>query len=224
MKHPILHRLQRLLDPGVIAIIRADSPARLLPLAEALYTGGVMAMEITMTTPGALETIAAIAECFRAIPQETRPLIGAGSILDPETARAALLAGAEFLVTPTTSVPTIRIANRYGTPIISGAYTPTEALHAYEQGADCIKIFPAENLGPSYIRNLLAPMPQLPLVPTGGVTIENLDTWVKAGSVAVGVGSALFDTRLLTSEDWPAIRDRAAAFVAAMHQARCKES
>lgn len=219
MKHHLLQRLQRLLDPGVIAIIRADSPDRLLPLTEALHEGGIMAMEITMTTPGALESIAAIAERFRAIPQERRPLIGVGSILDPETARAALLAGAEFLVTPTTSIPTIRLANRYGIPIISGAYTPTEALHAYEQGADCIKIFPAENLGPSYIKNLLAPMPQLPLIPTGGVTIENLDTWVKAGSVAVGVGSALFDKRLLSSEDWPAVRARAEAFVAAMRKA-----
>jgi len=226
MKH---HLFQRLLDPGIIAIIRADSPDRLIPLAGALHEGGVMAMEITMTTPGALEAIAAIAGRFRAIPQDERPLIGAGSVLDPETARAALLAGATFLVTPTTSIPTIRLANRYGKPIISGAYTPTEALHAFEHGADAVKIFPAENLGPSYIRNLLAPMPHLPLIPTGGVTVENLATWMKAGSVAVGVGSALVGKALPDSREgdegeegaeWAGIRARAAAFVAAMKAAR----
>lgn len=217
MKH---HLLQRLLDPGVIAILRADSSAQLLSVAEALHEGGVTAMEVTMTTPGALEVVAAIAERFRAIAATVRPLIGVGSVLDPETCRAAILAGADFIVTPTLSVPTIRVANRYGKPIVSGAYTPTEALHAYENGADCIKIFPAENLGPGYIRNVLAPMPHLPLIPTGGITVENLDTWVKAGSVAVGIGSALVEKQWLTTGDWASIRTRAAAFVAAMKAAR----
>lgn len=213
MKH---HLISRLLDPGIVAIIRADAPAHLTEAAAALYAGGVTAMEVTLTTPGALEVIREIAARNRG----NSLLIGVGSVLDAESCRAALLAGAEFVVTPTYNEAVIRMCNRYGKPIISGAYTPTEALHAIEMGADFAKIFPAEQLGPQYIKNILAPMPHLPLIPTGGVTVDNVHEWIAAGSAGIGVGSALVSREILKRQDWPLLAERAAAFVHAMKQAR----
>jgi len=154
--------IHRLLNPGVVAVIRADSSAQLLNICTALADGGVTGMEITMTTPNALEAIKEVTTALG-----SRIYMGVGSVIDATTARLAILAGAEFVVTPITKEEIIRCCNRYSKPIVCGAYTPTEALNAYELGADFIKIFPADGLGPNYIKAIKAPMPQLQIIPTG---------------------------------------------------------
>ncbi|MCX6968300.1 MAG: bifunctional 4-hydroxy-2-oxoglutarate aldolase/2-dehydro-3-deoxy-phosphogluconate aldolase [Verrucomicrobia bacterium] len=207
--------LDRIVNPGIVAIIRADSSDQLLCAAEALYEGGVTGMEVTMTTPNALQVINDVAKRFG-----KKILIGVGSVLDSETCRAAILAGAEFVVTPTTRPEVIKMCNRYGMPIASGAYTPTEALTAYEAGADFVKIFPADQLGPQYIKNILAPMPQLQIIPTGGVTIATTEAFIKAGSVALGVGGSLVSKEILKAQDWKKLTETAAAFVEAINKAR----
>ncbi len=204
----------RLLNPGVIAIIRAHSSDALLNAAEALHAGGITAMEITMTTPNALSAISDVAAKFG-----DTLLIGVGSVLDPETCRAAILAGAEFVITPVTKPEVIRLANRYGKPIASGAFTPTEALLAHESGADFIKLFPADHAGPEYIKNILAPLPMLQFIPTGGVNVKNAATWIDAGCVAVGAGSALVSREILEKRDWATLTARAEEFVAAVKSA-----
>jgi 2-dehydro-3-deoxyphosphogluconate aldolase/(4S)-4-hydroxy-2-oxoglutarate aldolase len=207
--------LQRLTEPGVIAIIRADSSEQLTAAAEALYEGGVTAMEVTMTTPNALQVIGDVTARMG-----DKVLMGVGSVLDPETARAAILAGAEFVVTPVTRPDVIRLCNRYGKPVASGAFTPTEALLGHESGADFIKLFPADLGGPNYIKNLLAPLPMLQIIPTGGVTPENAEAFLRAGSVALGAGSTLVSREILQSRDWRELSARAAKFVAAVKGAR----
>jgi 2-dehydro-3-deoxyphosphogluconate aldolase/(4S)-4-hydroxy-2-oxoglutarate aldolase len=207
--------IKRLLDPGVIAIIRADSSDDLMAAAEALADGGVTAMEVTMTTPDALRVIGDVATQFG-----DRILMGVGSVLDPETARVAILAGAEFVVTPVTRPEVVRMCNRYGKPIASGAFTATEALLSHESGADFIKIFPADQAGPAYIRNLLAPLPMLQIVPTGGITPENAGDFLAAGSVALGVGSYLVSREILQNKDWKRLRERAETFVKAVAKFR----
>jgi 2-dehydro-3-deoxyphosphogluconate aldolase/(4S)-4-hydroxy-2-oxoglutarate aldolase len=207
--------LQRLTQPGVIAIIRADSSEQLTAAAEALYEGGITAMEVTMTTPNALQVISDVSGRMG-----DKVLMGVGSVLDPETARAAILAGAEFVVTPVTRPDVIRLCNRYGKPVASGAFTPTEALLGHESGADFIKLFPAYLGGPNYIKNLLAPLPMLQIIPTGGVTPENAEAFLRAGSVALGAGSTLVSREILQSRDWRELSARAATFVAAVKGAR----
>lgn len=209
------HIIQRLLDPGIIAIIRADSSAQLLSVAEALLAGGVTAMEVTMTTPGALRVISEVTARFG-----ERILMGVGSVLDPETCRAAILAGAQFVVTPVTRPEVIRVSNRYGKPIASGAFTPTECLLAHESGADFVKLFPAEFGGPKYIRTILAPLPMLQIIPTGGVTPETAQDFLDAGSVALGAGSSLVSKEVLANQDWAGLTRRAEQFVAAVKAAR----
>ena len=206
-----LEIIQRLLDPGIIAIIRADSSESLLRAAEALLAGGVTAMEITMTTPNALQVIGDVTAKFG-----DRVVMGVGSVLDAETARAALLAGAEFVVTPVTKVEVIRLCNRYGKPIASGAFTPTECLLAYESGADFVKLFPADQAGPGYIKNILAPLPMLQIIPTGGVTPETAGAFLQAGSVALGAGSALVSREILAQRDWKKLTALAGEFVRAV--------
>jgi len=210
--------IKRLLDPGVIAIIRADSSDDLMEAVEALEAGGVTAMEVTMTTPDAIRVIGDVTAQFG-----DRILMGVGSVLDPETARVAILAGAEFVVTPVTRPEVIRMCNRYGKPIASGAFTATEALLAHESGADFIKIFPADQAGPAYIKNLLAPLPMLQIVPTGGVTPENAADFLAAGCVALGAGSTLVSKEILQSKDWKRLREWAEAFVKAVRLAKSKK-
>ena len=205
--------LKRLLDPGIIAILRADSSAQLLAVAEALLAGGVTAMEVTMTTPDALQVISEVTARFG-----ERILMGVGSVLDAETARAALLAGAEFVVTPVVRADVIRLCNRYSKPIASGAFTPTEALAAHELGSDFVKIFPADQLGPKFIQSLLAPLPMLQIIPTGGVTPETAGDFLSAGCVALGVGSPLVSKEILKSSDWRKLMERAQEFVAAVRR------
>jgi 2-dehydro-3-deoxyphosphogluconate aldolase/(4S)-4-hydroxy-2-oxoglutarate aldolase len=202
--------LRRLLDPGLIAIVRADAPGDLVQAGRALLAGGVNAMEVTMTTPGALDAVRAVTAALG-----DSLLMGVGSVLDPETARLAHLAGAQFVVTPVVRPAVIALCNRYGLPVICGATTPTEALAAHEAGADFVKIFPAEHFGPSYIKSILAPLPMLQVIPTGGVTPENAPIFLQAGCVALGIGSGLVSPSLLATGDWPELTRRAAAYVAA---------
>jgi 2-dehydro-3-deoxyphosphogluconate aldolase / (4S)-4-hydroxy-2-oxoglutarate aldolase len=204
-----------LTDPGIIAIVRTQQAAQVVPLFEALLAGGVRAIEITMTTPNAL---AAICEARDKIGQ--RALIGVGTVLDSDTCRAAITAGAEFVVTPVCRTEVVAVAHAAGCPIMLGAYTPTEAQLAHEAGADFIKIFPADTLGPGYIKALRAPLPHLRIVPTGGVDVQNVADFLKAGCAALGVGSALVSAKILQAADWPELTRRAAAFVNAARQAR----
>jgi len=207
--------IDRLLNPGIVAIIRADSSEQLIDAATALYEGGVTGMEVTMTTPNALQVIADVRKKFG-----DKVLIGVGSILDTETARMAILAGAEFVVTPVTRPDVIRLCNRYSKPIASGAYTPTECITAHESGSDFVKLFPADQVGPTYIKNILAPMPMLRIIPTGGVTIETAASFIKAGCVALAAGSSLVSKDVLKSGDWRKLTETASGFVAAIRAAR----
>jgi len=207
--------VRRLADPGVIAILRTESADRLPDAIHALVAGGIHAIEVTMTTPGALKVIR---EARAALGDKI--VMGVGSVLDSETARQAMLEGAQFVVTPVVRPGVIEICNRYGIPIACGATTPTEAFTAHELGSDFVKIFPAENLGPAYIRSILAPLPMLQLIPTGGVTPQNMPHYFKAGAAAIGAGSTLLTNEIFASADWGALSARATEFVAAAQKAR----
>jgi len=207
--------IEQLLNPGVIAVVRAKRADQAIPLAEALLAGGVIAVEITMTTPNA---IAAIREASAKVGD--RALIGVGTVLDEATCRAAIDAGAQFVVSPICRHALIPIAHNAGKPIMLGAYTPTEAQLAHEAGADFIKIFPADGLGPNYIKALRAPLPHLQVVPTGGVDLKTIGEFLKAGCVAVGAGSSLISKEVLAKDDWATLTRTAAEFVRAAQAAR----
>lgn len=207
--------VQRLLDPGIIAIIRADSSEQLVEAAAALLEGGVSAMEVTMTTPNALEVVSAVTHKFG-----DAILMGVGSVIDPKTVYAAVAAGAEFIVTPVTKPQVIAAANDLEKPIASGAFTPTECLLAHESGADFVKLFPADVGGPAYIKSILAPLPMLRIVPTGGVTPETAAAFLKAGSTALGAGSSLVSKEILQKRDWAELTRRARDFVAAVRKTK----
>ncbi len=202
-------------DPGIIAVVRAQSRGQVLPLSKALLAGGVRAIEITTSTPDAIEEICeaseALGECA---------VIGVGTVLDVETCHAACEAGAEFVVSPVTKPELVAAAHKHDRPVMLGAYTPTEAQIAHQAGSDFVKLFPADGLGPRFIKNLLAPLPHLRLVPTGGVTMENAAEFLNAGCAALGIGSALVSKEILTNADWPELTRRAEQFVAAAKSAR----
>jgi len=207
--------ISQLLDPGIIAVVRAKSAEQVIPLTEALLAGGVIAIEVTMTTPNAIDAIRAASQRFGA-----RALIGVGTVLDAATCRKAVEAGAEFVVSPITR-PEIAVAAREADrPVMLGAYTPTEAQLAYESGADFIKIFAADGLGPNYIKALRAPLPHLRIVPTGGVDLNTLGDFLKAGCVALGVGSSLLKQDILRDNNWAELTRLAAEFVAAVRKAK----
>ena len=195
----------------LVAILRGKSGEAMAGAVGALLAGGIPVMEVTMTTAGALDAIREISAAYAG-----RVLLGVGSVLDPETCRLALLAGAEFVVTPVVNPAVIEMCNRYAKPVACGAFTPTEALSAHEAGADIVKIFPADTLGPGYLRNLLAPMPMLRLMPTGGVSVGNAREYLDAGAVALGVGSSLVSTRVLEERDWAGLDAASRRFVAAV--------
>ena len=208
-------QLGRLVETGVVAVIRTQDGDELVSICEALVEGGIVGFEITMTSPGATEAIYKASKVLRG-----RAIIGAGSILDPETARIAMLAGADFLVSPITNMDVIAMGKRYGKIVIPGAYTPTEILTAWEGGADVVKVFPATRLGPSFLKDVRGPLPQVKLTPTGGVDINNLGEFLKAGAVFVGVGSALVNKGIVAKKDWPALTRLAADYIAAVQAAR----
>jgi len=207
--------LQQLVRSGIIAVIRADSDADLVEVCRALRDGGVTACEITMTTPGALD---AISSASKHLGDEA--IIGAGSVLDAATARAAILAGAKFIFAPTLDLQMIEMAHRYDCAAVPGAMTPTEILTAWSAGADLVKVFPANHFGPQYIRDLRAPMPQLKLTPTGGVNLDTAADWIHAGCAALGVGSALVKKEFIAGRDWDSLSALARQFVDAVAKAR----
>jgi 2-dehydro-3-deoxyphosphogluconate aldolase / (4S)-4-hydroxy-2-oxoglutarate aldolase len=212
-------KLNLIRETGVIAIMRAQSPDQLIAAADAIRKGGVRVIEVTMTTPGALNVIAETAKRYG---QEV--LFGAGTVLDPETARSAILAGAGFIVAPTLSLEVIALCNRYGIPVMPGCFTPTEMLAAWEAGADMIKLFPAEVGGPGLIKALLAPLPQLQIVPVGGVDLNTAAAFIRNGAVALGVGGSLINQKLLDAGDMDELTRRAAAFVEEVKKGRDRQT
>jgi len=206
--------LSKIKTEKVVALIRADSPDVLLDCAKALADGGLTSIELTMTTPGAIRMLE------KATAELPHFLFGLGTVLDADTARAGILAGARFLVTPALRPDVIATAKRYSVPVFCGALTPTEILSAWELGADAVKVFPAEFFGPAYIKSIKAPFPHIDLVPTGGVTPDNVGEFLKAGATATAAGSSLVDAKSLKEKNWQVITARAKAFVAAVAAAR----
>lgn len=209
--------IEALINPGIIAVVRARSADQVRPLSEALLAGGVKAIEITMTTPNAIEAI-------RTAHSELgdRALIGVGTVLDAKTCSAAVEAGAQFVVTPVCRPEFVSICRTADRPIMLGAYTPTEAQTAFEAGADFVKIFPADTLGPNYIKAIRAPLPHLKIVPTGGVDVHNVADFLKAGCVALGVGGSLVSSKILQESNWAELTRKASEFVKAAAAARSK--
>jgi 2-dehydro-3-deoxyphosphogluconate aldolase/(4S)-4-hydroxy-2-oxoglutarate aldolase len=208
--------LAAILDIGIVPIIRALTPEAAIQAAEAIYRGGIRAVEITMTVPGALRALEKVADQFG-----DRMTLGAGTVLDPETARACMLAGAEFFVTPSLKLATIEMCQRYSKVIMPGALTPTEVLTAWEGGADLVKIFPCGNVGgPKYIRALKAPFPQIEMVPTGGVSLENTAEFFRAGASAVAVGSEMVNAKALAEGKLDVIEKSAREFLRVVAEAR----
>lgn len=189
--------MQEIKNRSVVAVIRGATLDSIIPLAKALKEGGVTALEITMETPKALAIIEKIADEFG-----DEVLVGAGTVLDPETARAAIMAGSKFIFSPTVNPETIRMTKRYGVISVPGAFTPTEILTAFEQGADVIKVFPAGSVGPGYFKNIAGPLPHIPLMPTGGINMQNAKDYIRAGAVAVGLGTSLVDPNRMMTGDY----------------------
>lgn len=207
--------LARLKAHGMAAIVRLESAEQLMAVAQALKTGGADVVEFTMTTPGALEIIARVSQEFG-----DEVLLGAGTVLDAETARAAILAGAEFIVGPNFEPAVIEICRRYSKIVIPGAFTPTEVIRAWQAGADMVKVFPAGEVGPSYVKSVLAPLPQVELMPTGGVNLDNVADFIRAGAAAVGVGSALVSRKAVAEGRLEVLTERARQFVQVIADAR----
>jgi 2-dehydro-3-deoxyphosphogluconate aldolase/(4S)-4-hydroxy-2-oxoglutarate aldolase len=200
--------LERVLDCGIVAIVRFPDPAPLVEVVSALAAGGVSVVEVTLTVPNALDVIR---EARRQLGD--RVLLGAGTVLDPETARAALLAGAEFVVSPTLNVEVCRLCRRYDKLVMPGAFTPTEVLAAWEASADIVKVFPADVLGPAFFKSLHGPLPQVRLMPTGGVDLTNAGEYLKAGAACLGVGGQLVEPRAVQARDFDRITSLARQFV-----------
>ena len=209
--------LSRVLDSGIVAILRANNGDKLVQVAEALLEGGIDVIEVTSTVHRGLEIISAARDRLG-----DKILLGAGTVLDAESARAAMLAGAEFIVTPVVSRPVIETCRRYDKLVMAGAFTPTEILTAWEAGSDIVKVFPADVGGPSYLKAIHGPLPQVRLLPTGGVNLETLPDFVKAGAAAVGLGSALVEKAAIEQGDMNRIRSLAAQYVESMRAARAR--
>ena len=203
--------LERILDHKIVAIIRGAEPGDVINIAKALYDGGIRILEITMNSANPLKVIEEVADEFG-----DRMVIGAGTVLDPETARSAISAGAEFILSPIVNSKTIEMTKSHGAIAVPGAYTATEIVHAYRCGGDIIKVFPARP-GPAYIKDLLGPLPHIPLLPTGGINLDNIKEFKKAGAVGFGIGSSLVDTtRQITDEYLQALTEKAKKFVQAI--------
>ena len=212
-------RLDLIRKSGVIAIMRAKSSDQLIAAAEAIRAGGVRTIEVTFTTPGALQVIEQASKKYG-----DEILFGAGSVLDPETARTAILAGAAFIVAPTLNPRVIELCARYSVPVMPGCYTPTEILAAWEAGADMVKLFPASVGGPDFVKAILAPLPQVEIVPVGGVELDNAAAFIRCGAAALGVGSSLVNQKLLDSGDFPELTRRTAAFLAEVVKGRANKN
>ena len=203
-------------EVGIVPVVRTTSAESAIQAVDAIYRGGIRAAEITMTVPGAVKALERISEKFG-----DKIVLGAGTVLDPETARICMLAGAEFFVTPSLKVATIEMAKRYSKVICPGALTPTEVLTAWDAGADIVKIFPAGNVGgPKYIKALKGPFPHIQMIPTGGVNLETTGEFLKAGACAVAVGGELVDAKSIKEGRYDAIEEKARQYLAAVSKAR----
>src|SRR6266513_881659 len=201
---------------GIVPVVRTSSAEGAIKAIEAIYRGGIRAAEITMTVPGAIRALEKVADQFG-----DKIVLGAGTVLDPETARACMLAGAEFFVTPSLKVATIEMAKRYSKVICPGALTPTEVVTAWEAGADVIKIFPANSVGgPKYIKALKGPLPHIEMIPTGGVNLETAGEFLKAGACAVAVGGELVDAKIIREGRYEVIEERTRQYLAVIAKAR----
>lgn len=206
--------LQKLTECGLVAVVRAKSAEEAFKIADACLKGGCTGIELTFTVPGADKVISALAEKYKG----GEMMLGAGTVLDSETARIAILAGANYIVSPAFNLETAKLCNRYGVPYMPGCMTITEVITAMEAGADIVKIFPADLFGPTIIKDIKGPLPQAKLMPTGGVDVDNVDKWIKAGAVAVGAGSSL--TAGAKTGDFEKITETAKAFIAKIKEAR----
>ena len=206
--------LGKIVDSGLVAVVRAESSDQAARIVDACAQGGVAAVEITFTVPGAASVIADLSRHFT----DDQILVGAGTVLDPETARGAILSGAQFVVSPSLNPETARLCNRYHVPYMPGAGSVKEVVEAMECGADIVKVFPGETLGPAFVKAVRGPLPYASLMPTGGVALENVAEWIKAGCVAVGVGGNL--TAGAKKNDFPSITELPRQFIARIRQAR----
>lgn len=210
-----LETIKKLSEYGLVAVIRATSKEQGIKIIEAVKNGGIKSLEITMTVPGAIEIIKELCEIYK---DDSEMLIGAGTVLDPETARACILAGAKFIVSPNLNPETIKLCNRYRIPTMPGIMTVTEAVQALELGCEIIKIFPGNAFGPSIIKSFKGPIPQGNFMPSGGVSLDNINDWVKAGAVAVSTGSDL--TKGADAGDYKLVTETAAKFVDAVNKSK----
>src|SRR6516162_10833567 len=207
--------LGRILDCGIVAVVRSQDSLQLVEAARALADGGVIVVEITMTVPDALDVLRQVRQALG-----DRLLLGAGTILDAETCRATLLAGAEYIVSPTLNLDVIRLCQRYDKLVMPGAFTPTEILAAWEAGADIVKVFPAEVLGPPFFKALRGPLPQVRLMPTGGVDLTTATEFLRAGACCLGVGGQLVEPRAVAERNFDRIRELARQYVAVVQSVR----
>jgi 2-dehydro-3-deoxyphosphogluconate aldolase/(4S)-4-hydroxy-2-oxoglutarate aldolase len=207
--------LQRILDCGVVAVVRASSGELLADVAEALLAGGVEAIEITFTVPKAHRVLEQVVDRMG-----DKIVLGAGTVLDSETARTAILAGARYIVGPTVNLDVIRLCKRYSCPVMPGALTPTEIVTAWEAGADVVKIFPSEVTGPAYLKALRAPLPHIRMMPTGGVNLKTAVDFIQAGACALGIGGSLVDPAAVASKDFAKITELAKQYVGIVRTAR----
>ena len=206
--------MQHIIDRGIISVIRANSPEQALKVASAVKSGGIDTIEITMTVPGAIDVIKALKKAY----PNGEVLIGAGTVLDSETARLAMLAGAEFFVSPCFNSDMVKLCNRYQKVTMMGAMSIKEVIEVMESGADFVKLFPGSAFGPSIVKAILGPLPYAPIIPTGGVNLENVGDWIKAGCLAVGVGGEL--TKGAQKGDYDEVQETAKRFVDAIREAR----
>ncbi|ACI19027.1 bifunctional 4-hydroxy-2-oxoglutarate aldolase/2-dehydro-3-deoxy-phosphogluconate aldolase [Dictyoglomus thermophilum] len=207
--------LEKMIECGIVAVIRTDSPEDLIPVTKALKEGGIIALEVTMTVPSAIEYLPKVKKELG-----NDAIVGMGTVLDPETARLAILAGADFIVSPVLKKEIINLCHRYDKIAIPGAYTPTEILTAWEEGADVVKLFPADTLGPKYIKAIHGPMPYIRISPTGGVSLENVGEFIKAGACFVGVGGNLVDKKVIAEKKFEILTERAKEYIEAIKKAR----
>jgi len=207
--------LRQVLECGLVAVVRSQDSQQLVDVVRALADGGVAVVEITMSVPNALDVLKEVRQALG-----DRVLLGAGTVLDPETARAVLLAGAEYIVSPTVNLDVIRLCRRYDKLVMPGAFTPTEILTAWEAGADIVKVFPAEVVGPAFFKALRGPLPQIRVMPTGGVDLTTAASFLKAGACCLGVGSQLVEPGAVAARNFERIRDLAKQYVAIVQQVR----
>lgn len=209
--------LDAILSGGAVAVIRLADPVRLKNVLAAISAGGVKSLEITMTVPNAVNVIEEVAGTA-----DEDVLVGAGTVTDAETAQAVIAAGAEFVVSPILNPEVIAVAQKHDVPVMPGCYSPTEIFAGWKAGADVIKVFPATSLGPRFFKDIHGPFPDIRMMPTGGVSVENAGEWIKAGACAVGIGTDLLDKKLIEAEDYAALTERAKKLVAGIASARGK--